>query len=612
MPKNKEYFFLLLLAVSTIFPKWILSLVYFDNSTIVNTIYNVKDIQYFPLIISISDFIFNPSYLENYSENKLIPFPIYGIFLHALFFKVFGIFSIITLEFIFQLFFLIIFFKAVDRIFNNLDISLIFCFLIFLLISLLQIVLIEENIKYFKFLLDSLDQNLGSRFPRPLFTGIVYFYFFLMLYELKDKLEKIELKYFIILFFLLTIFLNSFFYYFFNFSILVLLLSIKYLGKNFFNFLYENKSKITIVISVFILFSLPFLFQIYFGESDYSKRIGVFEIDLEKKIYLLKYYFINLLRKEFLFLLILSLIIHLYLNKSFLHLKSQIFKINIYFYFILVSVIAPSIFFILSTKLVSIYHFLGTLIFGLIFYLILTIYFILSHKLEIKKMSQNKNIFRFLFIIFIFFSNIYISKSFLDRNKDQINDTQYIQELIINNNLINSNKKLFTNDLYIINLWLLNKNKQLIISDGFTNSLKNEQIEFNLINALKDFKISESEFKKLISFEKSKLRDDLFLRLFIYRYQANSLYTFSDIKEYTEDMRESIIKTSPFRAQSQITPEDEKRRLIDLFRNIKLNNKLFPEVVIINKFDTFKNFKIKNEKYKLIYSSNFYEIYLVI
>ncbi len=612
MPKNTEYFFILLLAVSTIFPKWILSLVYFDNSIIINTIFNVKDINYFPIIISISDFIFNPSYLENYSDNKLISFPVYGIFLHAFFFKIFGIFSIITLEFIFQLIFLVIFFKAVDKIFNNLNISLLFCFLIFLFISSLNIILIHENIKYVKFLGDSLDQNLGSRFPRPLFTGIIYFYFFLKLYKFKDKLEKIDLKYFIILFFLLSVFLNSFFYYFFNFSVLILLLSIKFLGKNFFKFLYENKLKIIIIISIFILFSLPFLLQIYFGENDYSERIGVFEINLEKKIYLLKYYFLNLLRIEFLILLILSLILHMYLNKSFLHLKNQIFKINIYFYFIVTSIITPPIFFILSNKLVSIYHFLGVLIFSLIFYLILSVYFILSQKLIIKNRVQNKNIFQFLLIMIIFFSNIYISKSFLDKNKDQINDTQYIHELIINNNLINSNTKLFTNDLHIINLWLLNKNKQLVISDGFTNSLKNEQIEFNLINALKDFKISESEFKKLISFEKSKMRDGLFMRLFIYKYQANSLYTFSDIEEYTKSMREDILKISPFRAQSQVTPEDEKRRLVNLFRTIKLNQELFPEVVILNKFDSFKNFEIKNEKYKLIYSSNFYEIYLAI
>ena len=80
-------------------------------------------VVFFLLIIYLgtSDFIINPSYLEHYNENKLIPFPIYGIFLHALFFKLFGIFSIITLEFILQFIFLIIFFKAINRIFDNLS-----------------------------------------------------------------------------------------------------------------------------------------------------------------------------------------------------------------------------------------------------------------------------------------------------------------------------------------------------------------------------------------------------------------------------------------------------------------------------------------------------------
>ncbi len=610
MLKNKEYFFLLLLTVSTIFPKWILSFVYFDNSTIVNTIFNVKDIQYFPLIISVSDFIFNPSYLENYNENRLLPFPIYGIIFHALFFKLFGVFSIITLEFIFQLVFLVIFFKTISKIFNDSNITILFCFLIFILISSSKIILFQENIKYLKFLVDSLDQNLGSRFPRPLFTGIIYFYFFSKLYEFEEKLKKIDLKYFIIIFFLLSVFLNSFFYYFFNFSILILFLLIIFLGKNFFKFLYENKLKITIIISFFTLFSLPFFLQIYFGEIDYSERIGVVQIDLEKKLYLLKYYFLSLSKIEFLILFISSVSIHLYLNKNFFELKSQINKINLYFYFIIISIISPLVFFIVSIKFVSIYHFLGILIFSLIFYLILSIYFILSQKFIFKKEIKYKNMFSLLLILILFFSNIFIAATFFKKNKYLINETQDIQEFIINNNLINSNKKLFTNDLRIMNIWLLNKNKQLIISDGFTNSLKNDQIEFNLINALRDFKISEIEFKKLISFEKSKMRDDLFMRLFIYKFQANSLYTFSDIKEYTENMRENIRKTSPFRAQSQITPEDEKRRLIDLFKDIKLNNKLFPDVVIIHKFDTFKNFKIKNKKYKLFYSNNSYEIFL--
>ena len=40
--------------------------------------------------------------------------------------------------------------------------------------------------------------------------------------------------------------------------------------------------------------------------------------------------------------------------------------------------------------------------------------------------------------------------------------------MIIKNDLINSNKKLFTNDLNVMNLWLFNKNNQRNF-DGFTS-----------------------------------------------------------------------------------------------------------------------------------------------
>ena len=46
-----------------------------------------------------------------------------------------------------------------------------------------------------------------------------------------------------------------------------------------------------------------------------------------------------------------------------------------------------------------------------------------------------------------------------------------------------------------MNLWLFNKNDQLIISDSFTNSLKNKDIEFNLLHSLKDFGLSSEQLK---------------------------------------------------------------------------------------------------------------------
>ena len=92
------------------------------------------------------------------------------------------------------------------------------------------------------------------------------------------------------------------------------------------------------------------------------------------------------------------------------------------------------------------------------------------------------------------------------------------------------------------------------------------------------------------------------MRLFIIDIKLIHYILFLDIEEYTENIRKNIRKTSPFRAQSQVTPEDEKRRLIDLFREINLNNKLFPDVVIIHKFDFLKilKLKIKNISYFIL------------
>ena len=174
---------------------------------------------------------------------------------------------------------------------------------------------------------------------------------------------------------------------------------------------------------------------------------------------------------------------------------------------------------------------------------------------------------------------------------------------------MNSNKKLFSDDLIVMNLWLLNGNKQLIISDGFTNSLKNKDIELNFVNNLKNFGISTLEFEDILSFGQSEIRNDLIMRLFTYRYQANSLFTYSKISKYTANFSDKILKTSPFRAQSQIMPEDEKKRIIKLFNKIEIDKQLLSDLVVINRINTLKNLKIYNKDYKLVFSGKMYDIY---
>ena len=613
MFKNTNNTFLVLLVFSTLLPKLIISAFYFDSTALVNTIFNMESTGYFSIVISFSDLIFNPSYLEKFNETKLISFPIYGFFLHALFYKIFGIYSFFILELIFQFIFLVIFLKVIEKIFKGSNFSLYFCFFIFLFIALLETILSYENIFYLRHLFNLLDEDFGSRFPRPLFTGIIYFYFFYILYDFKENFKRLDLKYFILLFLLLSIFLNSFFYYFFNFSILLVFLLFKYLDINIFKFFIKNKNRIFLILIFFIIFSLPFLIQLYFGESDYSQRMGVIQINWDQKLYLLKYYFINLLRFESLLLIIPSVIIHLYLNKKFYNLKEQVYKLNIFFYFLIISLISPPIFFLISPKLVSIYHFLDILLFIIIFYLMLSISFILYETFNFKGKLKDKSFVKLILLLLIFILNMYVANITTNKNKDIINEFLNVQKFVKNNNLTNSKKKLFTNDKDIMLLWLLNNNTQLTISWGFVNSLKNNEIENILINNLKVFGASESEFKSMISLGESKMRENWHMLLFCYRYVANSIHTYSDIDNFTDTLKDKIKETSPFRAQSQVVPEDEKIRLLSLFNQIDLNDELNSEIVILNKLSnySFNIFEFRNKNYDLAYSTDIYKIYIL-
>ena len=306
-------------------------------------------------------------------------------------------------------------------------------------------------------------------------------------------------------------------------------------------------------------------------------------------------------------LLSICFLTHYFLNNKYDHLNNQISNINLFLYFILASIFAPPVFFIFSPNLVSIYHFLEILKFSLIFYLIISLNFFLN----IKILFKYSLLLKVILIFFVFFSNIYVAKKIYEENSIFVEETKKVQNYLQNQKLINTKKKLFTNDLNIMNLWLFNKNDQLIISDGFTNSLKNKDIEFNLIHSLKHFGLSGEQLKNFLSLEKSEVRNDLLMRLFIYRYQANTLYTFSELSNYTSDIRDTITNTSPFRAQMQIMPEDDKEKLIKLFDNIKIEKKLTSDLIIINKTDKFYNFTINNKKYNQVYSGKVYDIFLI-
>jgi hypothetical protein len=565
--KKKYYLYLSFIVLFTLSIKWVLPIL--DGETNLNSLvlFNLEDTHYFPIVYSIAEFNFSPTYLDNI-ESKIIGFPILGALIHSVFFKFIGIYAFIFLEYIFQIIFLIILFKVILIIFEDYKKS--FYFLIYLLLaySLLGVFSIYLDSNIFKNLYHLFDNNFGTRYPRPLITGILIFLALYLILDFKKQLFKsFENTYVIKISIVLGLLLNTFFYYFVIFSFLLSIIFLENINKDIFSKILLKRLSLFVLVS--LIFVTPFVFQNIYSEPDYSIRIGLIEISNEKRFFLLTYLLKKLLSLEFFPFLLVACLSFYYSNN---YLKKYTEKLNIIFYLIISSILSTIIFIIFSPGIISIYHVVDIILFSLMLYFLLILF---TGTYQFLNTTKFFNIFfserAIIIFIFIFLTldALYVANNF-KKNNESIKEAAMLENFLVDKNIKNTNLKLFSNDRIASNFWLLNNNSNLLISDGFTNSLKNSQIEYNYINNLKHFGFSEKKFKDFISFGKSEVRNKFFMRLFIYRYQANSLYTYSGKKQYTSDFHDVITNTSPFRAQNQIIPEDEKRRILDLF--IKLTN----------------------------------------
>ena len=570
-------------------------------------LFNLEDIQYFPIIYSLSEFNFAPTYIDTIDSKKIIGFPILGSFIHSIFFKFIGVYSFIFLEYIFQIIFLIILFKVIFNIFEDCKKSFYFLTYLLLVYSLLGILSIYQDSNIFKDLYHLFDNNFGTRYPRPLITGLLVFYALYLILDFKKQLFKsFENNYVIKISIILGLLLNTFFYYFIIFSFLLFIIFLININKIAISKILFKK--LSLFVFVFLVSLIPFVFQNIYSEPDYSIRIGLIEISNEKKFFLVTYLLKKLLSLEFFpFLLFASL--SFYYSNNYLRKYNE--KLNIFFYLIISSILSTIIFIIFSPGIISIYHFADIILFSLVLYFSLILF---TGTYQFLNTTKFFNIFfsesaMIIFIfIFLMLDGLYVASNFKEK-KELIKEAAILENFLVDKNIKNTNLKLFSNDMVATNLWLLNGNSNLLISDGFTNSLKNSQIEYNYINNLKHFGFSEKKFKNFISFGKSEVRNLFFLRLYNYLYQANSLYTYSNIKYYTADLQNVIINTSPLRVQNQIIPQDEKRRLLDLFINHKVDSYLTADYIVINYSSISEHFEVLNKEYNEIFSTKNYKIY---
>jgi hypothetical protein len=145
------------------------------------------------------------------------------------------------------------------------------------------------------------------------------------------------------------------------------------------------------------------------------------------------------------------------------------------------------------------------------------------------------------------------------------------------------------------------------MTDGWVNSLKDSDIEDLFINSLKSFEVSSADFKNFLSFNNQLGRLPILLYLYNYKYQANSLNTYSMIENYDLNTQKSIKETSIFRVQAQAVPENEKKRLYSMFVNHNLNEDKVPDIVIL--YSTSFPFNISENKYTKMEKLNNLAIY---
>ncbi len=593
MTKQKNYIYLLIFTLLFFSSKWITTFFFeFNENFLTKIIFDTSDIQYYPVVLSVSKLNFSPSFLQDLSSEKILQFPLTSIIIHSFFYKLFGIYSFIILEFLFKFFLIYVLFKILTKLEIDHNLALVAIFVVFLVTTTLNIFDEFYSIKFISLLGNLFKENFGFRFPRPLVTAPFLFLTLFLLIDFGKKIsEKINYKYFFSLSILLGFLLNGFFYYFLIIITEIVIIYILYFRKNFFLSIKRNLDKIILLSLLILIATLPLLFQFYYGEKDYGIRLGLVEPNITQRVILVKHFIFALIRPAVLLLLFFCLLLKIYSSKKN--------TLDIFFYFFISSILTTLIFILFSPKIISLHHLINIIIFGGVLYILLCLLNFVNNQIKFDN--------KFCFIIATISIISFFSNQTIILNKQQRNQFNQVVNFMRNNNYDHTSLKLYTNSIKVQNLWLLLGNEYLVSSDSFSNSLTNKEIEDLMINALKgDLNFSEVDFKKILNL-KNGVRNDFLMRLFSYKYQANSFYTYDKLEYYKADNQEMIKKTSPFRIQLQIISEKEKKRLMAKFKIHQYKKSLGADILIL---DNTNYYLInKNKKFKLRFENKNYKIY---
>jgi len=591
MSKVSKNSILLIFSFLVILGKWSFSYYFFNESLDTKIIFeSITDGKYYYTYIKfLSDFNFSYSFDPNVNNLKAIQFPIGGLIWHVIFFKIIGFKSFIVLEFLCLFLFLYIFSNLFNLIFNNQFLSILMSIILFSSPIIIKTLGFNDfqQIKIFS------DNIYNFRVPRPMISNLYFFSFFLILLKMMNK-QFFSYKYLVLLGFISGLSLSSFYYHFvIEFITLIFVVFFKFKTKFFFE-IKKNIKPILFSSIIFFIIVSPFLINLYAHEIDFTNRTCIFKVGFAEKKILIEYFFKKIFVNKFILLIFVIGIIQLIINRYLSEIKNLL---NISFIIFITSILAPFLFVIITNESCVLYHFVNLII------LTFSIHVLFLSSVLIKKISNKFTYSFFLLLItgllfYLLISDFSKSKNLsLEKNfSSERKEFQIVADLIKNNFEIEEMSILTFNTNFMI--WsILNDIKYMNLLNGLFTSKKDYMLENDLISSFKILNQDKENFFEFIKNKKENWRymNQDFAKIFFYKYQANSLRTFNDSRNFTQQEIEDIKKSSPLLHQQSILPLDELDRLLKKYQNYDLLLN-FPDIIILDRNDKFLDLKKINYK----------------
>ncbi|MDA7781265.1 hypothetical protein N8938_04505, partial [Candidatus Pelagibacter sp.] len=253
------------------------------------------------------------------------------------------------------------------------------------------------------------------------------------------------------------------------------------------------------------------------------------------------------------------------------------------------------------------------IMFGLIYFIIcfFCIIFLFCKKIFLKIFFKFIYVTFFILIIGTNFQKYYNIEQ--DQNyKDKRIELNEITKNISINIKNDHDVSILTFDNHLM-IWGIMKNiKSFTVINGLFSPKKNSMIEDDLIDSFKFLGLDENHFYQFLQNKKKGWRYINFnvRDFFLMRYQANSLNTFNNKKDFEPEVLKFINASSPALSQQLAIPNHEFMRLRKKFIERRNNNFLEPNLIVLSKNHfIFKNINNPILSYCKIYDGKFYILF---